>query len=159
MVKNIQATRFEGNELVIETQTTTETYDAKYLVAALLVFVAKGDGQISSEESAEMLALVGKKFELASADSLELLRRAIRDLAENPDLNSLLAELSELLNEQEKEDVAVMMLRVVAVDGRRDVDEIENVRTAAGIVGISDSVMHRAHDRYFEETGTFDKEE
>lgn len=159
MIEDMQAARFEGNELVIETQSTTETYDAKYLVAALLVFVAKGDGRISSEESAEMLALVGKKFNLASSDSLEVLRRAIRDLAENPDLKSLLSELSGLLNEQEKEDVAVMMLRVVAVDGRRDVDEMENVRTAAGIVGISDSVMHRAHDRYFEETGTFDEED
>ncbi len=152
MTEEIKEARFEGDELVIETQSTTESYDAKYLVAALLVFVAKGDGVISNEESAQMLSLVGTHFNLPSADSLEVLRRAILDLAENPDLKSLLKQLSAILNEQEKEDIALMMLKVVAVDGRRDADEIENIRIAAEVVSIPQDVMHRAYDRYFEET-------
>lgn len=154
MNEEFKEARFEDNELVIETQSTTEVYDAKYLVAALLVFVAKGDGVISSEESAEMLALVSTHFNLPSADSLEVLTRAIRDLAENPDLTSLLSELSTILNAQEKEDIALMMLKVVAVDGRRDAEEIEHVGIAAEIIGIAPDVMHRAYDRYFAETGT-----
>lgn len=154
MIEDIKDARFEDNELVIETQSTTEVYDAKYLVAALLVFVAKGDGVISSDESAEMLALVGAHFNLPSADSLEVLTRAIRDLAENPDLKSLLSELSKILNVQEKEDIALMMLKVVAVDGRRDAEEMEHVGIAAEIIGIPPDVMHRAYDRYFAETGT-----
>jgi uncharacterized tellurite resistance protein B-like protein len=152
MIEEIKEARFEGDELVIETQSTTEVYDAKYLVAALLVFVAKGDGIISSEESATMLSLVGSHFNLPSSESLELLRLAIRDLAENPDLDGLLRQLSTILNDQEKEDIALMMLKVVAVDGRRDTNEMEHVSIAAEIIGIPQDVMHRAYDRYFEET-------
>jgi len=154
MSEEMKAARFDGDELVIETQSSTETYDAKYLVAALLVFVAKGDGVISNEESSQMLSLVGTHFNLPSSDSLEVLRRAIRDLAENPDLKSLLKQLSAILSEAEKEDIALMMLKVVAVDGRRDADEMEHVQIAAEVIGISRDVMHRAYDRYFEETGT-----
>lgn len=146
--------RFENDELVIETQSTTETYDAKYLVAALLVYVAKGDGVISNEESAQMLSLVSSHFNLPSSDSLEVLQRAIGDLAENPDLRSLLQQLSRVLSEQEKEDIALMMLKVVAVDGKRDADEMEHMQTAAEIIGIPKDAMHRAYDRYFAETGT-----
>jgi uncharacterized tellurite resistance protein B-like protein len=154
MIEEIKEARFEGEDLIIETQSETEVYDAKYLVAALLVFVAKGDGEISREESAHMLTLVSSHFNLPSADSLELLRRAIRDIAENPDLSGLLKQLSSILSEQEKEDIALMMLKVVAVDGRRDADEMEHVRIAADVIDISQEVMHRAYDRYFEETAT-----
>ncbi|MFT5500262.1 MAG: putative tellurite resistance protein B-like protein [Woeseiaceae bacterium] len=154
MIEDMKEARFEGDELVIETQSTTEVYDAKYLVAALLVFVAKGDGKISNEESAEMLSLVGAHFNLPSSDSLEVLRMAIRDIAENPDMKSLIRKLSTILNEQEKEDIALMMLKVVAVDGRRDAGEMEHVSLAAEVIGVSDEAMHRAYDRYFEETAT-----
>jgi len=154
MIDKIKDARFEGDDLIIETQSATEVYDAKYLVAALLVFVAKGDGEISREESAQMLTLVSTHFNLPSADSLELLRRAIGDFAENPDLASLLKQLSSILSEQEKEDIALMMLKVVAVDGRRDADELEHVRIAADVIEIPQDAMHRAYDRYFEETAT-----
>ena len=40
--------------------------DTKYLVAALLVFVAKGDGRISDEESAEMMGLISDHFGIGS---------------------------------------------------------------------------------------------
>jgi len=154
MIDEIKEARFEGDELIIETQSTTEVYDAKYLVAALLVFVAKGDGKISNEESAEMLSLVGTHFNLRSSESLEVLRIAIRDIAENPDMKSLIQKLSGILSEQEKEDIALMMLKVVAVDGRRDAGEMEHVSLAAEAIGISEDVMHRAYDRYFETTAT-----
>lgn len=154
MIEEPKASRIENDELIIETQSTTETYDAKYLVAALLVYVAKGDGEISSEEAAEMLRQVTLHFDLASSQSLELLTKAMTDISENPDFENLLQELSVLWSETEKEEVALMMLKVVAADGRRDVDELEKFQTAAKIIGISAETLHRAYDRYFEETMT-----
>ena len=47
-----------------------------------------------------------------------------------------------------------MMLKVVAADGRREVDELEKFQRAATIIGISAETLHRAYDRYFEETMT-----
>jgi uncharacterized tellurite resistance protein B-like protein len=152
MIEEPKLPRLEGDELLIETQNTTEAYDVKYLVSALLVFVAKGDGQISEQETEEMLNLVNDHFGLQSAQSLELITNAMEDIADNPDFENLLRELSKLLNLWEKEEVAVMMLKVAAADGRKDAEEMAKLRTAAEIIEIPPETLHRAYDRYFAET-------
>ncbi len=152
MIEETKPPRLEGDMLLIETQDTTESYDAKYLVSALLVFVAKGDGTITRQETEEMLNLVNDHFGLQSSQSLELITNAMEDIADNPDFESLLRELSNLLNLWEKEEVALMMLKVAAADGRKDAEEMEKLRTAADIIEIPAETMHRAYDRYFEET-------
>lgn len=151
MIEDLPEPRFEGTTLVIETTSGPETYDSQFLVAALLVFVAKGDGNISDKESQKMLQLIEEHFHLHSAESLELLSRAMTDLAENPDLSSLLRELSNVLTAQEKEDIGVMLLKVIAADGRRDVNEMEMMNVAAEIIEISAETRHKAFERYFAE--------
>jgi uncharacterized tellurite resistance protein B-like protein len=152
MIEEPKKPRVEGAALVIETQSDTEVYDAKYLVSGLLVFVAKGDGNISGQETAEMIELVNDHFGLPSAESLALLTNAMEDIGENPDFENLLRELSQLLSTEEKEEVALMMLKVVAADGRKDAEEMEKLRVAADLIEIPPDVLHRAYDRYFEET-------
>jgi uncharacterized tellurite resistance protein B-like protein len=151
MIKKLLEPRFEGAQLIIETSNETEVYDSKFLVAALLVSVAKGDGHISEMETDKMLQLVGEHFHLRSSESLELLTRAMSNLAENPDLTSLLVELSTVLTSADKEDVAVMLLKVVAADGRQDAEEMEMLSKAAEIIEISPESMHNAFDRYFDD--------
>ena len=154
MIDEPKPLRFEDDEMIIETQNATEVYDAKYLAAVLLVYVAKGDGNISESETKQMLDLLGDYFDLPSASSLELLTRAMADIAENPDLDNLLKDLSVILSLAEKEDIALMMLKVVAADGRKDAEEMDKLSTAAQIIDIPADVMHCAYDRYFEETRT-----
>jgi len=55
MANDILNSRLEGTKLIVETSRGTETYDSQFLVAALLVFVARGSGQIEPEESAKMI--------------------------------------------------------------------------------------------------------
>ena len=154
MIKDLPEPRFEGAQLIIETSNETEVYDSQFLVAALLVSVAKGDGHISEPETDKMLQLVGEHFHLKSSESLELLTRAMSNLAENPDLTSLLVELSTVLTSADKEDVAVMLLKVVAADGRQDAEEMEMLSKAAEIIEISPESMHNAFDRYFNDKGS-----
>lgn len=151
MIEDPVEPRFEGSTLVIETTSGPETYDSQFLVAALLVFVAKGDGNISEDEVKKMLQLVSEHFHLESGESLALLNRAMGDLADNPDLVGLLKELSKVLSPTEKEDIAVMLLKVIAADGIRDVDEMEMMNVAAEIIDISAETRHSAFDRYFAE--------
>jgi len=151
MTEDLIEPRFDGTELIIETGNDTEVYDSKFLVAALLISVAKGDGEISAVETEKMLQLVGDHFHLKSSESLELLTRAMTDLAENPDLTSLLKELSPVLTSADKEDVAVMLLKVVAADGRQDAEEMDMLSVAADIIDISPESMHNAFDRYFDD--------
>jgi hypothetical protein len=47
--------RLEGTTLVIVTPDGEVRYDSKFLVAALLIYIARGSGQIEPEESAKMI--------------------------------------------------------------------------------------------------------
>jgi uncharacterized tellurite resistance protein B-like protein len=144
--------RFDGNQLIIETSNEVEIYDAQFLVAALLVHVAKSDGAIAPEETDRMIELINEHFSLRSAQSLELLRRAMTDIAENPDLDGLLHQLGLTLSETDREDIALMMVKVLAADGKATADAMERMRATGELVGISGGIMHRAYDRYFAET-------
>ena len=148
--------RLEGTRLIVETDGDTETYDAQFLVAALLIFIARGSGTIEPEETAKMLDLIQEHFQLEGAESLELLTRAMSELAEKPELGELLAELGRSLSEEDKEDIAVMALKVIAADGRREVAEMDKFNQAVEAVGVSPETVHRAFDRYFAETMTSD---
>lgn len=142
-------TRFEGTQLVVETGSDKEVYDAQFLVAALLVSIANSDGEISAIETEKMLQLVGGHFELKSAESLELLTKAMEDMAENPDLPDILKELATILTSVDKEDVAVMMYKVVAADGREGAEEIDTLNAAAKLIGIAPESLQKARSRFF----------
>ena len=152
MSDTIITSTLDGNVLVIETSDGTKTYDSKFLVAALLIFIARGSGQIEPAETEKMLELIEIHFKLQGAESLELLTRAMSEMAENPELGASLAELGGTLTDSEKEEIAVMALKVIAADGRREFAEMEQFNAAVEAAGISPEIVHRAFDRYFSET-------
>ncbi len=154
MSDTIISSKLDGNLLVIETKDGTLTYDSKFLVAALLIFVARSSGQIEPAETEKMLELIEDHFKLQGAESLELLTQAMSEMAERPDLGAALAKMGAVLSAQEKEDIAVMALKVIAADGRREFAEMEQFNTAVEAAGISEDIVHRAFDRYFAETTT-----
>jgi uncharacterized tellurite resistance protein B-like protein len=142
----------DGKVLVIETSDGPVTYDSKFLVAALLIYVAKGDGAIDQQEASRMIDLIEDHFKLQGAESLELLTHAMSEMAERPNLGASLAQLGQSLSDQEKEDIALMALKVIAADGRRDVAELEQFNNAVAAADIPPDIVHRAFDRYFSET-------
>jgi len=152
MSDSIITSRLEGTRLVVETDGNTEVYDSQFLVAALLIFIARGGGRIEAEETGKMLDLIEEHFHLEGAESLELLTRAMSEMAEKPELGELLSELGRSLSDADKEDIAVMALKVIAADGRRKVSEMEKFNEAVEAVGVSPEIVHRAFDRYFAET-------
>jgi uncharacterized tellurite resistance protein B-like protein len=148
----IKSKTLRGDTFVVETTTGTETYESKFLVAALLIYVARGSGTIEPEESAKMIDLIEGYFQLQGAESLEILTQAMSEMAEKPELVQSLAELGHTLGDADKEDIAVMALKVIAADGRREVAEMEQFNQAVAAIGISPEIVHRAFDRYFAET-------
>ncbi|MCO4811435.1 MAG: TerB family tellurite resistance protein [Gammaproteobacteria bacterium] len=152
MTTEIVSSRLEGMKLIIETAEGTRTYDSQFLVAALLVFVARGSGKIEPEESAKMIDLIEEHFHLQGAESLELITTAMSELTDKPTLAVLLADLGPTLSDGDKEDIALMGLKVIAADGHRHFAEMEQFNTAMTAVGIQPEVVHRAFDRYFAET-------
>ena len=152
MVETFKSSRLVGNTFIVETQSGTASFDSQLVVATLMIFVAKGSGRIEPEESAEMIDLIEEHFGVEGAESLALLTRAMTEMVERPDLEQLLAEFGKLLADSEKEEIAVMALKVIAADGRREVAEIENFNVAVETLGISPEIKHRAFDRYFQQT-------
>jgi uncharacterized tellurite resistance protein B-like protein len=152
MNDEILGSRLEGTRLTVETADGETHYDSKFLVAALLVFVARGSGRIAPEESAKMIELIEDYFHMEGPESLELLTYAVSELADKPTLGKLLAELGPTLSEGDKEDIALMGLKVVAADGTRQYAEMEQFNRAMETIGISPETVHRAFDRYFAET-------
>ena len=152
MTTEILSSRLEGTKLIIETAEGTLTYDSRFSVAALLVFVARGSGSIEPEESAKMIELIEDHFHLQGAESLELITTAMSEMTDKPSLPNLLTDLGATLSDGDKEDIALMGLKVVAADGRRDFAEMEQFSRAMEAIGISPEIVHRAFDRYFAET-------
>jgi len=152
MTTEILSSKLVGTKLIIETADGTKTYDSRFLVAALLVFVARGSGSIEPEESAKMIELIEGHFHLQGPESLELITTAMFEMTDKPTLATLLADLGPTLSDGDKEDIALMGLKVVAADGRRHFAEMEQFNKAMTAVGIEPEVVHRAFDRYFAET-------
>lgn len=152
MTTEILSSRLEGTKLFVETAEGTQTYDSQFLVAALLVFVARGSGRIEPEESARMIQLIEEHFHLQGPESLELITTAMSELTDKPTLTTLLADLGPTLSDGDKEDIALMGLKVVAADGTRHAAELEQFSKAMEAVGIPPEIVHRAFDRYFAET-------
>ena len=152
MTDEILDSRLEGTTLVVETAEGETRYDPRFLVAALLVYVARGSGRIAPEESGRMIELIEDYFHMEGAESLELLTYAISELADKPALVELLTELGPTLSEGDKEDIALMGLKVVAAADTRQVAEMEQFNRAMEAVGIAPEIVHRAFDRYFAET-------
>jgi uncharacterized tellurite resistance protein B-like protein len=151
-MNEILDSRLEGTTLVIETADGEVRYDSKFLVAALLIFIARGSGRIEPEESARMIDLIENHFSLEGPESLELITYAMEEMAEKPTLGILLADVGPTLSDGDKEDIALMGLKVVAADGRRQFEEMEQFKRAMEGLGISPDIVHRAFDRYFAET-------
>ena len=151
-MNEILDSRLEGTTLVIETADGEVRYDSKFLVAALLIFIARGSGRIEPEESARMIDLIENHFSLEGPESLELITYAMEEMAEKPTLGTLLADVGPTLSNGDKEDIALMGLKVVAADGRRQFEEMEQFNRAMEALGISPDIVHRAFDRYFSET-------
>jgi uncharacterized tellurite resistance protein B-like protein len=152
MTTEILGSSLKGTKLIVETSAGNETYDAQFLFAALLIHVARGSGKIEPEESSQIIDMIEEHFRLEGAESLELITRAMSEMADKPPLVDLLMDLAPTLSDRDKEDYAYMALKVVAADGRRNISEMEQFNKTVEAMGIAPEIVHRAFDRYFAQT-------
>jgi uncharacterized tellurite resistance protein B-like protein len=152
MSDDIIVSRLEGTKLIIETASGVEEYDSQFLVAALLIYVARGSGQIEPEESAQIIELIEEHFKLQGSESLELITCAMTEMIDKPELAVLLTGLAPTLTDSDKEDIALMALKVIAADGHRHFAEMEQFNRAMEAIDISPEIVHKAFDQYFAET-------
>ncbi len=139
----------EGERLTVTTSHHRSFFDPRYLVAALLDHVARGDGEVSDEESSCMVDTVASHFGLDAAGAEQKLKHALNLYSRNMDLETVGEILGEVLEPEERENVMLMMLELVAADGRQGADELRAVDEVADVIGITPEQRHAAFQRYF----------
>ena len=142
MDSSVEMTRFEGAKLLYEEDGKTTACDATFLISTLLVFVAKGDGEISDVETGRMLDILTTRLGTGNAQALENLSSAIMTLANDKDIALKLRKIGQDLSREETERVFDLMLDIAIVDDQLDSGEVEAVKFAGQILGLSQDRIH-----------------
>jgi len=150
--EDVFISRIEGAKLVVDTADGEEEYDAKFLVAALLVYIGRSSGSIDSQESDKMIELLGEHFRIPGAEALEVITHAMHELDDKPQLIEAVLELESTSAAPEKEAMAIMSLKVIAADGRREFAEMEQFKQAMEALQISPEIVRKAFNQFFTET-------
>ena len=116
----------------------------RFLVAALMLFVAKGDGNISDVESGRMIDLLASRLKISYAQSLDSLTRVLNALQDDGDIAHRLRDIAAKLTSRQKREVFAMMLDVAAADEVRDDGETEAIDMASRILGMSPGEIRAA---------------
>ena len=123
--------------------------DFRFLITLLLVNIAKSNGAITPTETSKMLEITQSQFLLSSAEALELLTSAVETLADYPNLEDVLRALKDVLSPLAKEEILLLMLQLIAADGKREAEEMEVFKHAADVLEISPESVHKAYERFF----------
>lgn len=142
MAKFTNECHFEGAQLIIGVQDDAKSYDARFLISTLLVYVARSDGSISDVESNKMIDLLATQLGIPSPEALNRLSGAIMMLSNDADIVTTLQEISQGMTNTEKHDVFRMMLEVIAADDKLDSSEITAITFAGQILGLSLDTIH-----------------
>jgi uncharacterized tellurite resistance protein B-like protein len=123
-----------GVRQLIDADAEADARDQRFLVASLLIFVAKGDGNISSSESGRMLDLLTSHLKLTNAEALDSLTLVVNALQDDADIARKLRALAGRLSTRQKLELLAMMLDVAAVDDVRDDGETEAMNMASRVL-------------------------
>lgn len=123
--------------------------NAQALMAAVALLAAQSDGSISANESAQLERLIADKY--ANSDEESVQRAA--DLAERiPDFSNweaLLKTADKVLSSAQKEDLMVMVLHIIAADGRKAPGELALLDELVDGLGMPEKAMDSVYARYF----------
>jgi len=140
---------YRGTGIALGRRTPADR-DEQLAVAALLAWMAGGDGSESAEETVLAVELLRRRYGLSGTEPLEVLTQG-RDRFGGKRRDDLFALLNERLGLPEKQALIVMLLDLVAADGARRTEELGLLADVAGRLKVPDSVMSRAYETYFEQ--------
>lgn len=139
----------QEDELVVTSTPRPGFFDPRFLVAALLEHVALGDGSVCERETATMIDLVARYFGLDASRAERRFTEALSLYARSLDLAGAGDVLKEVLEPDERIQVVVMALEVIAADGRRGADELAALDQVVAALDITAAERHAAFERYF----------
>ncbi len=118
--------------------------DARLALGAILVRLARTDGDYSAAEVAQIDQLLMRRYDLAPADAAALRAECETLEAEAPDTVRFTRAIKEAVSYVDRVAVIEAMWAVVLADGIRDDDEDSMMRMNASLLGVTDQDSHRA---------------
>ena len=121
--------------------------DARLALAALLVRLARSDGDYAPSEAARIDSVLARRYGL-DALAATALRTAAEGLeAEAPDTVRFTREIKDHVPHEHREGVLEALWSVVLADGHRDDAENAQMRLLAGLLGVTDRDSALARQR------------
>ena len=118
--------------------------DARLALGALLVRLARSDGDYAKAEIAQIDRVLMKRYGLSQAEAATQRTECEALEAEAPDTVRFTRAIKDAVAHEDRIAVIAAMWSVVLADGERDDEEDSLMRMAASLLGITDQESHRA---------------
>lgn len=121
--------------------------DARTALAALLVRIARADGDYSGQEVTRIDRILTTRYGLSPFEASRL-RREAEDLeAEAPDTVRFTRALKDAVDYEDRTHLIEALWEIVLADGERDPEENALLRTIAPLLGVTDQDSALARQR------------
>lgn len=121
--------------------------DARLALTALLVRVARTDGDYAPEEKDRIDRITAKRFGLSPFEATDLRRRAETLESEAPDTVVFTEAIKQAVDYDNRLGVVEALWQVALADGQRDADEDTLLRLVSKFLGVSDMESARVRQR------------
>ena len=121
--------------------------DGRLALTALLVRVARSDGQYDAEEQARILAIASARYGLSDAEAAALRSEAETLEAEAPDTVRFTRAIKDAVPYEDRLSVIKALWTVVLADGVRAQEEDALLRLVANLLGVTDQDSARARQQ------------
>lgn len=121
--------------------------DARLALTALLVRIARSDGDYDPQEVHRIDRIVQLRYSLSAAEVLDLRHDAEVLESEAPDTVRFTRAIKDAVPYEDRESVVEALWDVVLADGERDHEEDAQLRLLANLLGVNDRDSNLARQR------------
>ncbi|MEP2533994.1 TerB family tellurite resistance protein [Shimia sp.] len=121
--------------------------DARLALMALLVRIARTDGEYTAEEADQIDRIAAQRYGLGPFEVTALRKEAETLETEAPDTVRFTRAIKDAVPLDQRISVIEAMWQIVLADGQRDAEEDALVRLASNLLGISDRDSAMARQR------------
>ena len=121
--------------------------DARLALTALLVRIARADGDYASDEVEKIDRIIAARYDLSPIEANALRKDAEVLESEAPDTVRFTRAIKDAVSHDDRIGVIEALWQVVLADGERDAEEDALVRLASNLLGINDRDSALARQR------------
>ncbi|WP_375256215.1 TerB family tellurite resistance protein [Yoonia sp.] len=126
-----------------EPQTLPDT-DARLALGALLVRLARTDGEYATSEIAQIDASLMQRYQLSETEAATLRAECEALETQAPDTVRFTRAIKDAVSYEDRLGVMEALWAVALADGNRDNEEDSMMRMTASLLGVTDQDSHRA---------------